>query len=128
MFIGHFAVAFAAKRIAPRVSLGSAFFAAQLLDLLWPTLLLLGVERVQLAPAGAPVPLLFEHYPVSHSLVAAIGWGVLVAALHFTWRRGARGALVLAALVVSHWLLDLLVHLPDLPLSPGGAARLGLGL
>ena len=128
MFIGHFAVAFAAKRIAPRVSLGSAFFAAQFLDLLWPTLLLLRVETVRLAPAGAPVPLVFEHYPISHSLLAAIGWGVLVAALHLAWRRSARGAVVLGLLVVSHWLLDLLVHLPDLPLVPGGAARVGLGL
>jgi hypothetical protein len=128
MFLGHFAVAFAAKRIAPRVSLGSAFFAAQFLDLLWPTLLLLRVETVRLAPPGAPVPLLFEHYPVSHSLVAAMAWGVLLAALHFAWRRSARGALVLGLLVASHWLLDLLVHLPDLPLAPGGATRLGLGL
>jgi hypothetical protein len=128
MFIGHFAVAFAAKRLAPRVSLGSAFFAAQFLDLLWPTLLLLRVETVRLAPPGAPVPLLFEHYPVSHSLVAAIGWGVLVAALHLAWRRSIRAALVLGLLVASHWLLDWLVHLPDLPLAPGGATRVGLGL
>lgn len=128
MFIGHFALGFAAKRAAPRVSLGTAFFAAQWLDLLWPTLLLAGVETVRLAPAGAPVPFVFEHYPVSHSLLAAVLWGALVGGVHFVWRRNAVGAMVLAALVVSHWVLDLLVHVPDLPLLPGDPLRAGFGL
>jgi hypothetical protein len=123
MFIGHFGVGFAAKPAAPRVSLGALFAAAQFLDLLWPTLLLLGVERVRIAPgATAFTPLVFEWYPVSHSLVAVLGWAALVAAGFFALRRDRRGAIVMGLLVASHWLLDLLVHQPDLPIVPGGAA------
>ena len=69
MFIGHFALGFATKRVAPQVSLGTLFLAAQFVDLLWPTLLLLGVERVSIDPALRGAPLRFEHYPVSHSLL-----------------------------------------------------------
>src|SRR3954467_8291786 len=113
MFIGHFGVAFGAKVVAPKVSLGSLFIAAQFIDLLWPTLLLLGLERVRIAPGITRVtPLDFEYYPISHSLVAVLGWAALVGGGHFLLRRRARAALVLAALVVSHWLRDLLVHRP----------------
>lgn len=129
MFIGHFGVAFAARRIAPRVSLGTAFLAAQFLDLLWPTFLLLGWERVRIEPgATAVTPLVFEHYPFSHSLLAASGWALAFAALYALATRRIREALVLAALVVSHWLLDLLVHAPDLPLAPGASPAWGMGL
>ena len=129
MFLGHFGVGFGAKAAAPKVSLGSLFLAAQFLDLLWPTLLLLGVERVRIAPGiTAVTPLDFEHYPVSHSLLAAIGWAALFAATYHFLRRHRRGAIVLGLLVLSHWLLDLVVHRPDLPLWPGGAERAGLGL
>ncbi|HEX6361785.1 MAG TPA: hypothetical protein VFZ93_02430, partial [Albitalea sp.] len=126
MFIGHFGVGFAAKRVAPAVSLGTLFLAAQFIDLLWPTLLLAGVERVEIRP-GANPPLAFVHYPVSHSLVAVLGWAALIGGLHFGLRRRLRAALVVGAAVLSHWVLDLLVHEPDLPLAPG-AARVGLGL
>ncbi len=75
MFIGHFGAGFGAKALAPRVSLGWLFAAAQFIDLLWPSLLLAGVERVRIAPgATAVTPLVFEHYPVSHSLAAVLGW------------------------------------------------------
>lgn len=128
MFIGHFGVGFAAKRVAPRVSLGTLLLAAQFIDLLWPTLLLLGLERVRIAPGITTVtPLDFESYPISHSLVAVCGWGLLVGALHFLARRDRRGAAVLGGLVVSHWALDALVHRPDLPLVPGGDLVVGLG-
>lgn len=128
MFIGHFALGFAAKPIAPKTSLGSLFLAAQFLDLLWPTLLLLGVERVRIAPgATAVTPLVFEHYPISHSLLAVLAWAVVVGGGYAAVRRGRRGAFVLAGLVASHWLLDLIVHQPDLPLGPGTAALVGLG-
>src|SRR6186997_1593750 len=124
MFIGHFGVAFAAKRPAPRVSLGTLFLAAQFIDLLWPILLLLGVERVRIAPGITTVtPLDFEYYPISHSLAAVLGWAVLVGGASFLVRRETRGALIVAALVVSHWFLDLLMHRPDLPLVPGGSSR-----
>lgn len=129
MFLGHFGVAFGAKRAAPRVSLGWLILAAQFLDLLWPTLLLLGVERVRIQPgASAAGPLVFESYPVSHSLLAVVGWAVLLAAVYFALRRDRRGALVIGLAVVSHWILDALVHLPDLPLYPGGPQRVGLGI
>ena len=129
MFIGHFGVGFAAKAIAPKVSLGSLFLAAQFIDLLWPTLLLLGVERVRIEPGITRVtPLDFVHYPVSHSLLAVIGWAALFAAVYLFLRQSPRGAIVLGLAVVSHWLLDLLVHRPDLPLYPGSTQLFGLGL
>ena len=130
MFIGHFAAAMAAKRAAPAVSLGWLFAAAQLPDLLWPALLLAGVERARVAPGDtAFTPLAFEHYPWSHSLLMVALWGAVLAGAHH-WRRGraAGGGLVLAGLVVSHWLLDWVTHRPDLPLVPGAGPRLGLGL
>ncbi len=127
MFIGHFGVGLGAKSVAPKVSLGSLFFAAQLLDLLWSTFLLLGVERVRIVPGATVVtPLIFEHYPFSHSLIAALGLACLVGGIHFLLKRKAVAAFVLALLVISHWLLDLLVHQPDLPLFPGSGTVLGL--
>lgn len=129
MFIGHFAIGFAAKTAAPRVSLGTLFLAAQFIDLLWPTFLLMGLERVRIEPGATVVtPLVFEHYPWSHSLLAVLGWAALLAGLHFLLRRDRRSALILAGLVLSHWLLDLLVHRPDLPLWPWGGSVLGLRL
>lgn len=129
MFIGHFGVGFAAKRVAPRISLGTAFLAAQFLDLLWPTLLLLGLETVRIAPgATAVTPLVFDHYPISHSLVAVICWGLALGAVYALATKNRRGAFVVAALVVSHWLLDAIVHVPDLPLMPGADTMVGLGL
>jgi hypothetical protein len=129
VFIGHFGVGFAAKRVAPRVSLGTAFLAAQFLDLLWPTLLLLGVETVRIAPgATAVTPLIFDHYPISHSLLAVVGWGLALGVVYALTTKSTRGAIVVGALVVSHWLLDAIVHIPDLPLAPSGDARIGLGL
>ena len=127
MFIGHFGIGFAGKAAAPRVSLGALFLAAQFLDLLWPTLLMLGIERVRIVPgATAATPLLFEHYPVSHSLVAVLAWAVLVGVIFFAMRRELRGAVVMGLLVASHWFLDLIVHQPDLPILPNGP-MVGLG-
>ncbi|MDZ4252520.1 MAG: hypothetical protein U1A72_08090 [Sulfuritalea sp.] len=75
MFIGHFGVGFGAKSVVPGVSLGTLLLAAQFIDLLWPTLLLLGVEHVRIVPGATVVtPLVFDHYPVSHSLLAVLGW------------------------------------------------------
>lgn len=129
MFIGHFGVGFAAKPLAPRLSLGTLFLAAQFVDLLWPTLLLLGVERVEIVPGITRVtPLDFVHYPYSHSLLWVLGWGALFAAVCLLLRRSPRAAIVLGLAVISHWLLDLVVHRPDLPLYPGDPHPLGLGL
>jgi len=129
VFLGHFGVAFGANRYAPAAGLGALFLAAQFVDLLWPTLLLLGVESVAIVPGITKVtPLDFQHYPVSHSLVAVIGWAILLGGAHYAMFRSRRSALVIAALVASHWFLDLVVHRPDLPLAPGDATRVGLGL
>lgn len=129
MFIGHFAVAFAAKRVAPEVSLGTLFLAAQLADLVWPTLVLLGVERFEIRPGiTAVTPLDFVHYPYSHSLVGMALWAVALAGVYFAVRRRARAAAILAAVVLSHWLLDFATHRPDMPLTIGGSERFGLGL
>jgi hypothetical protein len=128
MLAGHFAVAFAAKRLAPRASLATLFVAAQLLDLLWPLFVLLGIERFSIAADGTVPPLVFDHYPWSHSLLASAGWAALAGGAYAALRRDARGAAVVAALVLSHWLLDLVVHVPDLQLAPGNPARFGLGL
>ena len=115
MFLGHFAVGFGAKRLAPRASLGTLLLAAQFIDLLWPTLVLLGVERVRIAPGiTAVVPLDFEHYPISHSLLAVVGWALLFGAVYFLIRRDRRTSLVLGLAVLSHWLLDWITHRPDL--------------
>lgn len=129
MFIGHFGVGLGAKAAAPKVSLGTLFLAAQFIDLLWPTFLLLGLEQVRIEPgATAVVPLDFVSYPISHSLAAVCGWALLVAAVYHVVRRNRRGTIVLGLAVVSHWLLDAVVHRPDLPLVPGGAYLVGLGL
>jgi membrane-bound metal-dependent hydrolase YbcI (DUF457 family) len=129
MLLGHYAVAFAAKRAAPRTSLGLLAFAAQWLDELWPILLLAGVERVRIVPGLMRVnDMDFVHYPYSHSLLMAIVWALLIGALYFAIRRYRRGAYVVAALVLSHWVLDAPMHRPDLPLWPGSDALVGFGL
>jgi hypothetical protein len=130
MFIGHFAVALGAKRFAPSVSLGMLIAAAQLADLLWPTFVLLGIEKVEIQRGATVVtPLNFVAYPYSHSLMALIGWAVLMASLYFTLRgRNAVGGGVIGFLVLSHWFLDMAVHRPDMPLTIGGGTKVGLGL
>ena len=129
MFIGHFGVGFGAKTIAPKISLGTLFLAAQFLDLLWPTFLLLGIERVRIVPGATVVtPLLFEHYPISHSLLAVAGWGIVVATAYWVLRKDRIGAAILGLLVLSHWMLDAIVHQPDLPLFPGNSPLVGFNL
>jgi hypothetical protein len=127
MVLGHYGLALGAKRFAPCASLGSLVFAAQLADLIWPILLLLGVERVNIIP-GNPMTLrlAFASYPITHSLLAEVVGGLLLGALYFLARRDARGAIVTGLLVPSHWMLDLLVHMRDLPVWPGGP-KVGLG-
>ncbi len=130
MFLGHFAIALAAKRAAPAASLGTLVAAAQLADLAWPMLLLAGVETAQIEPGATVVtPLVFDHYPWSHSLATLALAGIVLGACHYRWRRRWREALVLALLVPSHWVLDWVMHVPDLPLTPAaGSAVMGMGL
>src|SRR5712691_906112 len=129
MFIGHFALAYAARRVEPDVSLGTTMAAAQLPDLLWPWLLLAGLEKVSIVPGDtAFTPLRFDSYPISHSLVSVVAWGLVFGGLHWWRKRRTRAAVLLAALVVSHWVLDFVAHRPDLPLAPWSDTKVGLGL
>ena len=131
MFVGHFAVAFGAKRAVPAVSLGALFIACQLADLVWPLLVIAGIERVSVQPGLTVVtPLDFIYYPFSHSLLAAAAWAAAFGAAYAGLRRApARTGAVLALVVVSHWVLDALTHRPDMPLTMSAdSARVGLGL
>src|SRR2546430_1653480 len=128
MFIGHYALALAAKRAAPRASLGALFAATSLADLLWPVFLLLGWEQAHIVPGPNPfLTLWLDSIPISHSLVSLIGWGALFGLLYRARTADDGGGVVIALLVVSHWVLDFVTHRPDMPLYPGGTP-LGLGL
>lgn len=129
MFIGHLAMGFAATRAEPRLRLADALVAAQLPDVIWPVLILAGVEHATVSPGDTVVtPLRFDSYPFSHSLLTVAVWAALFAAWR-GWRRGGwRPAAFLFALAVSHWVLDVASHRPDMPLWPGAGPRLGLGL
>lgn len=130
MFIGHFALGFGAKRAAPAVSLGTLLVACQFADLLWPTLVLAGVERVELLPGATVVtPLDFVSYPYSHSLLTLCVWGVLFGLGYMMVRRSkAVAAVTIALLVLSHWVLDFISHRPDMPLTPMSDTKVGLEL
>ena len=128
MFLGHFGLAFAAKKVAPKTSLGTLVFAAQFADMLWPLLLLAGIERVRIVPGLLPAsPFDFTSYPISHSLAAQLGWGALLGLIYFAVKRDGRSALLVGGLVPTHWLLDFIAHRPDMPIYPGGA-KYGLGM
>lgn len=128
MFLGHYGVALAAKKIAPKASLGALVFAAQFADLLWPILLLAGVEKLRIVPGlMAASPFDFTSYPISHSLVWQLIWGAVMGCICFLLHREGRTALVLAAVVPTHWILDFVAHRPDMPIFPHGA-KYGLGM
>ena len=129
MFLGHYGAGLAAKKLTPYTSLGTLTVAVLWLDLLWPTLVLLGIERVRVDPGNTVVtPLAFEYYPWSHSLVMAVAWASLIGGVYAFFRRYPRGAWVVALAVVSHWVLDLVVHRPDLPLWPPDGPTVGLAV
>ena len=130
MFVGHYGISFAARKTAPSVSLATLFVAVQLLDVGWSLLVLLGVEKVRIVPGiTATNPLDLYYMPYTHSLVAALLWSAAALALYRLVRpRAPRGAaLVVGAAVFSHWVLDFLVHRPDLPLYDD-SAKVGMGL
>jgi len=130
VFLGHFAIAFAAKKAAPEVSLGTLFIAGELADLLWPVFFLLGVEDFEIRPGiTAVTPFEFTHYPYSHSLLALLGWAIgFAGAYAIACGARLRVVVVLAATVLSHWILDVLTHISDMPVTIHGELRLGLGL
>jgi len=129
VFIGHFAVAFAAKKAAPRVSLGTLVLAAAFLDIVWPVLVLLGIERFRIVPGFTAInPFDFTYYPWSHSLLMTLAWSLAFALVYLAASRDRAGAAWLGLVVASHWVLDFVSHVPDMPLYPGGGEKLGLGL
>lgn len=130
MFVGHFGVALGAKKFAPRVSLGILFLACQLADLIWPSLVMLGVESFEIDPGNTVLtPLKFTHYPYSHSLLALVVWSILLAGIYVLLRNGGKRAFsVIAIVVVSHWFLDFVVHRADMPITLNETNLAGLGL
>ena len=128
MFVGHLAVSLGAKVAEPRAPLAALVAASFGLDLLWPLLLLMGIEVVSVAPGNtAFTPLAFDSYPWSHSLLMVVVWGTVAWGLTFRLTSHPRVSLLVGGVVVSHWLLDLVTHRPDLPLWPGGPL-VGLGV
>jgi len=128
MFVGHFAVAMVAKARAPRLSLGALFVSGQALDLIWPVLVLAGVEQVKVDhTATAFTPLDFVSYPWSHSLLMTLVWSLVAFGIAKVARRSTLESATVSLLVASHWFLDFLTHRPDLPLWPNGP-KVGMGL
>ncbi len=134
MFIGHYGLAFALKRAEPRLSLVTLFLAVQWVDLLWMLFIAMGWEHVTLAPGYLPASQLeFVDYPVTHSLLAALVWAILAGGVYYSWPTRdlaghKRRTLIVMLAVASHWFLDLVVHVPDLPLLDNDSPKLGLGL
>jgi LexA-binding, inner membrane-associated putative hydrolase len=128
MFLGHVGLAFAAKRVAPKTSLGTLLLAMNFADCFWPIFLILGLESVRIVPGITKMTPLDFTYPWSHSLLMDVIWAMGFAAIYFALRRYPAGALVIAAGVLSHWVLDWISHRPDMPLTPWSQHRYGLGL
>jgi len=129
MFIGHYGAGFAGKKFSKSASLGTYFMAAQWVDLIWPILVLLGIEKVEIEPGiSAVTPLDFTYYPFTHSLFGVLIWALLFGFVYFLIKKNTRVAIILGLLVLSHWVLDLFVHIPDLPIFPGLEIKVGLGL
>ena len=128
MFAGHYATALAAKAAEPRAPMWALIAGAQLVDIGWSALVIAGIERGHIDPALPGSALVLEHMPWTHSLPAAIAWSLAAALLvKLLLRAPTRVAVIIGAVVFSHWLLDLLVHRPDLELYPAGP-KLGFGL
>jgi hypothetical protein len=128
LFLGHYGLAFAAKRVTPETSLGTLTLAGNLADCVWPILLLLGIEQVRIVPGfTAFSPFAFDSFPWSHSLAIEALAGLVLGLVVFAVRHDVRSAVVTGLLVPSHWFLDLPFHRPDLPVWPGGP-KLGFGL
>ena len=128
MFIGHFAVGFAAKARARRAPVTMLVAAATFLDVLWPVFMALGIERTAIVPSANPFLTFDFYYPWSHSLVMALVWSVALGAAYGPIAKDRAGATWVGALVFSHWVLDFVTHVPDLPLVPGLSTRVGLGM
>ena len=136
MFVGHYGVSLAAKRPCPRLSLGLLFLAVQLLDVLFAIFVLLGIERLRIVHGfTAYNPYDLYRMPYTHSLLGALLWSVATTLVALAGLRRLRSrdrriaAGILGAAVFSHFVLDVPMHTPDLPLGLAeGSPRIGLGL
>lgn len=129
MFIGHYAAGLASKKLSKSLPLLLAFVAVQFLDLIWPIFVLLGIETVRIEEGITKlVPLNFTYYPYSHSLLMTVVWSLLFGSIYFIVTKNRLHSWILGGLVFSHWILDLIVHRPDLPLSPFSDYKVGMGL
>ncbi len=134
MFLGHAGIALGLQRVEPKASLGTLIFAAYFVDFLFGITVLLGWEQVAIVPgATAVTPLIFDHYPITHSLVGGVIWALVLGAAYYSWptrdtSRHFRATLVVMGTVVSHFVLDAITHVPDLPLSGPDSLKVGLGL
>jgi hypothetical protein len=127
MFVGHLSVGLIGKRVEPKISLGTWMLAVMLADLVFFPLSIAGIEKFHVQ-AGATVNRFVGDVPYSHSLLMNLLWATLFASAYFIRRRYPRGAWLLFGAVLSHWVLDVIGHRPDMQLAPGGHAVLGLGL
>jgi hypothetical protein len=128
MFVGHYGVSFATKQAQPNIPLWVLFLAVQWLDVIWAPLVLLGIEKVRIVPGfTATNPLDLYYMPYTHSLVAAILWSLAAAGAYRAVRGANAGASLIGLAVFSHWILDFIVHVPDLPLYDD-TEKVGLGL
>jgi hypothetical protein len=129
MLVGHYAVGFLGKQLAPRVPLAALMIATMFPDLLTFVLQLAGIEHAGLTPGFPRYFGLNAHdTAISHSLAMDVVWAIAFASVYFTWRSDTRGATALAAAVLSHWLFDVITHRPDMPLAPLVDVKLGLTL
>jgi hypothetical protein len=129
VLVGHVAVGFVSKRVEPRLSLGTCLLAPLLADLLLFAFVIAGVERIEFGSgSGAAQFLHAVNIGYSHSLVTGVVWSGLFAGAYYALRHNVRAATILAAGVVSHWVLDVISHQPDMPLAPGVSTMLGLRL
>jgi hypothetical protein len=129
MFVGHYGVSFATKKVDSSIPLWVLFLAVQWLDVIWAPLVLLRIERVRIVPGfTATNPLDLYYMPYTHSLIAALAWSAAAGgAYHLLRGANVRTSLFLGLAVFSHWILDFVVHRPDLPLYDN-TAKIGLGL
>ena len=129
MFIGHYGVAYAAKTVAPKVPLAAYFLAVQALDVLFSVFVLSGIEHMEIVHNYTSYnPYRLYDMPITHSLVGSLGWAVAVGIVATILRVPRRESLWLGLAVFSHFILDLLVHTPDLSIAGNDTAKLGLGL
>lgn len=129
MFIGHFGLSFAAKKLAPKVSLATLFIATQLPDVLWPFMLMFNIEKVAISPGYTEMNAFeFLYYPYTHSLFMGVVWSIVCTLIYALIKKDTRGAIIVGLCVLSHWFFDLVVHRADLPISPFSDYKVGFGL